>query len=1130
MFRIVILVLALALLRPCLGETEHPLLLQKPTVSATQIVFAFADDLWIVDRHGGDARRLTTGVGVETDPRFSPDGTQIAFTGEYDGNTDVYLIPAAGGIPRRLTWHPASDQVVGWTPDGKRVLFRSGRNNAHFAPRLFTVSTEGGMPSAVPLPIASEGSYAPDGARLAYVPGVQQGAWKRYRGGQTTPIWIADLATSRIVDRAPRNNTNDFNPMWVQGRVYFLSDRSGPVTLLCYDTATKKVSEVVKNHGLDIKSASLGPGAIVYEQFGTIHLFDLVSGTSHPVEIHLAGDLPEVRPHYVKTAERINAANLSPSGARAVFGARGEIFTVPAEKGNARNLTNTPAVDERDPAWSPDGKWIAYLSDESGEYALHVRSQDGKGEVKKIDLGKPPSFFYSPIWSPDSKKIAYSDKRLNLWYVEVDRGVPVKVDTNPKPLFGYEPAWSPDSKWIAYARQLPSYMRAVFAYSLDAGKSYQLTDGLSDARYPVWDRSGKYLYFTASTDVGLSLWFADMSAMNRPVTRSVYLIVLRKGLPSPLAPESDEEKPKEETASQDGKPESGTEKPKEESSPQERKPESGADTGKEKKAEEKAPEPVRIDPDHISQRIVALPLPARNYTALVAGKAGTLFLTEAPTLGPGSRPLQRFELKSRKAEKVLDNVSSFTLSANDEKLLYRQGSRWAIVSATGSIDPGKGTLDLDEMEAYVDPPAEWREMYREAWRGLRDFFYAPNLHGLDLAETEKRYEPYLERLGSRRDLNYLFREMLGEVTISHMYAGGGDAPRANPVRGGLLGADYTIERGHYRFARVYDGENWNPEARAPLTQPGVDVVAGEYLLAVNGREVLPTEEVYAYFEGTAGKQITLKVGPSPDGSGAREVTVVPVEDEYQLRYLAWIEDNRRKVDELSGSRLAYVHMPDTGSGGYDSFNRYFFAQVGKEGALIDERFNGGGALADYVIDYLRRPLQAYFTQREGEDFAMPTAAIFGPKAMLINEFAGSGGDYMPWAFRDAKIGPLIGKRTWGGLVGVSGISLMDGGATGAPQSGFWNPNGTWDVENWGVEPDIEVELDPALWRAGRDPQLERAVAVLMDALKRNPLPRHRRPPYPRYQRGQPVTARRPGDAAARQSRTERPPAGTAEVR
>jgi tricorn protease len=1115
MFRVVSVVVALLLLRPCWGETEGPLLLQKPALNGSSIVFAYANDLWIVDRSGGDARRLTTGVGIETDPYFSPDGKQIAFTGEYDGNVDVFLIPAAGGVPKRLTWHPAADMVTGWTPDGKRILFRSNRDSPHFAPRLFTVSTEGGMPCLLPLPIASQGAYSADGRRIAYVPGVGQGSWKRYRGGQTTPIWIAELSSSRILERVPRENTNDSNPMWIGSRVYFLSDRGGPVSLFCYDTSTRKVKEVVKNRGLDIKSASLGPGAIAFEQFGTIHLYELGSGKSHPVTIRLTGDLPELRRRYVKVAERIRTANLSPSGARAVFSARGEIFTVPAEKGDPRNLTNTPAVNERDPAWSPDGKSIAYFSDESGEYALHIRAQDGKGEVKKISLGDPPSYFYTPVWSPDSKKIAYCDKRLNLWYVEVEKGTPIKIDTNPKPLFRFDPVWSPDSRWIAYTRQLKSYMGAVFAYSLETGKSEQLTDGLSDASNAVFDKSGKYLYFTASTDVGLAVWFANMSSLKRPVTRSIYVMVLRKGIPSPLAPESDEEKPDEKGDFCDGASRGDGRPPGSAPGGDGASGDGAKESEGKAKEKQKEPEPVRIDLERISQRILALPLPARNYTALATGKEGVLFFTEGPPVGSGPQPLQRFELKTRKAEKVLDNVASFVVSANGEKLLYRQEARWAIVPTTGTIDGSKGTLNLAEMEAYVDPPAEWRQMYREAWRGLRDFFYDPGLHGRNLGEMQKRYEPYLERLASREDLNYLFREMLGEVTVSHMGAGGGDRPQATRVRGGLLGADYAIENGRYRFARVYDGENWNPTFRAPLTQPGVDVVAGEYLLAVNGREVLPPEEVHKYLEATAGKQVTLKVGPNSDGSGAREVTVVPVENERALRYLAWIEDNRRMVDRLSGGRLAYVHMPDTYLGGYDNFNRYFFAQIGKEGAIIDERFNGGGLLADYVIDYLRRPLTAYFTQRDGEDFAMPTAAIFGPKAMLINEFAGSGGDYMPWAFRDAKIGPLIGKRTWGGLIGVSGVELMDGGFTGAPQSGFWNPNGTWDVENWGVEPDIEVELEPAEWRAGRDPQLEKAVAVLMEELRRNPLPRHQRPPYPNYRRGVPTASKRPGDAAAR---------------
>lgn len=1074
------------------GQAEKPLLLQQPTVSRTHIVFAFAGDLWIVGRDGGEARRLTTGAGLETRPCFSPDGQVIAFTGEYDGNVDVYVVPAAGGVPRRLTYHPGPDVVVGWTPDGKQVLFRSSRHShsARFS-RLFTIPLGGGFPTELPLPMAEEGVYSPDGSRLAYLPiarepfpgGIQFfQAWKRYRGGMTTPIWIAKLADSTI-EKIPRENSNDFNPMWVGNRVYFLSDRNGPVTLFAYDTATKRVTQVIRNDGLDIKSASAGPGAIVYEQFGSLHLFDLNTGQSKRLNIQVTGDLPGVRPRFEKIANRIGSAGLSPTGARAVFEARGEIVTVPAEKGDARNLTNTPGVAERDPGWSPDGKWIAYFSDESGEYQLHLRDQSGMGEVRKINLGDPPSFFYSPTWSPDSKKIAYTDKRLNLWYVDLEKGTPVKVDTNTyeNPWRMFDPAWSPDSRWIVYTKQLKNRLGTVFVYSLEEGKSYQITDGMSDARFASFDKSGKYIYFTTSTDVGPTTGWLDMSSFNRRVTRSAYIMVLRKDLPSPLAPESDEEKP----------PSEG------------QKPGETAATA-DKPADKKEPDKVTIDLENISQRILALPIPARNYTGMVAGKAGTVYLLEAELgttalLGPTPMTLHKFDLEKRKLEKMLDGISAFELSANGEKMLYRQGERWFIAAAGQPVKPGEGALKLDEIEVRVDPRAEWNQIYREVWRIQRDFLYDPGWHGLDLKAAEQKYRPYVDGIAHRADLNYLFVEMLGELSLGHLFVAGGDLPPVPSVRGGLLGADYTIENGRYRFARVYNGENWNPQLRAPLTQPGVNVQVGEYLLAVNGRELRASDNIYSFFEGTADKQVVIRVGPDPGGANARDVTVVPVASEAGLRNMAWIEDNRRKVDQLSGGRLAYVYLPDTAVGGYTNFNRYYFSQIHKEGAVIDERFNGGGTAADYIIDYLRRPLMNYWTTREGEDFTTPVGSIYGPKAMIINEYAGSGGDLMPWMFRRAGIGPLIGKRTWGGLVGIYDYPpLIDGGQVTAPRVAFYNPDGQWDVENRGVAPDIEVEFDPAAWRAGRDPQLEKAVEVVMEMLKKNPPPKPKKPAYPNY--------------------------------
>ncbi len=1065
------------------AQADKPTLYQRPAISKSQIVFVYAGDLWIVNREGGEAERLTSGVGTETDPYFSPDGSRIAFTGEYDGNIDVFVVPATGGIPKRLTYHPNADSVVGWTPDGKNILFRSSRRSNSGYSRLFTITPEGGFPEELPLVGAYAGSYSPDGARLAYVPMPPAfQIWKHYRGGRTSPVWIANLADSSI-EKLPRENSNDYSPMWVGNKVYFLSDRVGAITLYSYDTATKKVTQAIDNKGLDIKTASAGPGAIVYEQFGSLHVFDLSAGKERAVKISLAGDLPGVRPRFEKAASRITNAAISPTGARAVFEARGEILTVPAEKGDVRNLTRSSGVADRDPAWSPDGKWIASFSDESGEYALHLLPQSGQGEVKKISLGNPPSFFYSPVWSPDSKKIAFHDKRLNLWYLDVEKGTPVKVDTDlyDHPERSLDPQWAPDNKWLAYTKRLRSQFHAVFVYSLEPAKSTQITDGLSDARYPVWDKNGKYLYFAASTDYGTSTGWLDMSSYNRLVSRSVYVVVLKKDLPSPLAPESDEEKVQE-------------------AKPEEKK---DAAAKPEEKPKPKDAVTVAIDFENISQRILALPIPPRAYAGMWAGKTGVLYLFEGePLVGfPfNGFTLHKFELEKRKVEKVLDNVMAFDLSFNGEKMLYRLGpDRWFIAATATPIKPGEGQLKTDQMEVRVDPRAEWAQMFHEAWRIERDFLYDPNAHGLDLAAAEKKYAPYLDVVAHRADLSYLFFEMFGNLTLGHTYVQGGDVPQPARVPGGLLGADYKIENNRYRFARVYNGENWNPQLRAPLTQPGVNVVAGEYLLTVNGREVRGTDSVYSFFESTAGKAVLLKVGPNADGKDAREVTVVPVENEFGLRNLAWIEDNRRKVDQLSGGRLAYVYLPNTAGPGYINFNRYYFSQVGREGAVIDERFNGGGSVADYMIDFLKRPLLSYWHTREGEDFATPFASIFGPKAMLINEFAGSGGDFLPWAFRKSQIGPLVGKRTWGGLVGIYDYpQLIDGGSVTAPRLAFWNPDGTWDVENHGVAPDIEVELDPKAVREGHDPQLEKAVEWLLDSLKKNPLPKHQRPAFPVY--------------------------------
>jgi tricorn protease len=1065
------------------AQGEKAMLFRQPTINRTHIVFVFGGDLWRVARAGGDAERLTSNIGNESNPIFSPDGNWIAFTGEYDGNVDVFVIPATGGEPRRITFHPGGDSVVGWTPDGKSIVFISGRASGMPMPKMYAMPVSGeGLPTELPFPMAGGGaSFSPDGARIAYMPLAPAFAqWKMYRGGRTTKIWIGNLSDSSV-EEIPRQNSNDFAPMWMGDKIYFLSDRNGRnVSLYSFDTKTKRVAEAVKNGGFDLKTASAGADAIVYEQFGAINIFEPNSGKTSRVNINLSGDLPQVRPRYERVAQRIENVALSASGARAVFEARGEILSVPAEKGNARNLTNTPGVAERDPAWSPDGKWIAYFSDEAGEYALHLRDQTGMGEVKKISLGNPSSYFYAPKFSPDSKKILFTDKRLNIWYLDVEKATPVRVDANTyeNPFSVLDPNWSPDSKWIVYTKQLKNRLCAVHVFSLDTGKATQITDGLSDARYAAFDKNGKYVYFTASTNNGMANGWLDMSSFPFQTTRSVYAVVLKASDPSPLAPESDEEKIEEAKPAAPPKPPGA-------------KPE---------------PVAVTIDLDKIGQRIVALSLPARNYVGLVTGRAGTFFLLESvPASGTAPTPrigaaVHRYDMDKRRAEKILDGVTQFDVSANGEKMLFGQfPARYTIASTVQPLKPGEGVLNIGEMEVYVDPRAEWRQMYREAWRIQRDFFYDPNFHGVNIKMMEQRYAPFVENLGSRADLNYLFQEMLGNLTVGHHNSGGGDVPNPTRYQGGLLGADYAIENGRYKFAKIYDGENWNPGLFAPLTQPGVNVKEGEYLIAVNGREVRATDNVYSFFQQTAGRQIVIRVSGSADGKDARNVTVVPVASEGALRNLAWIEGNRRKVYELSGGKLAYVYLPNTAGAGYTSFNRYYFAQIDREGAVMDARFNGGGTAADYMIGYMSRPLMNYWSTREGEDFPTPVAAIFGPKAMLINEYSSSGGDLLPFLFRQNRLGLLVGKRTWGGLVGIYNYpTLIDGGSVTAPRVAFRNPQGELDVENKGVAPDVEVDLDPKMWRAGRDVQLEKAVELTLADLRRNPPRKPSKGAFPNY--------------------------------
>lgn len=1075
---------------------DVPLLLQHPSLSADRIAFDYAGEIWTVARSGGTAIRLVTGQGSLSRPILSPDGRQIAFTGNYDGNTDVYVVDITGGQPRRLTWHPGPDIAVGWTPDGKSVLFNSPRDVPRDLNMLYTVSALGGVPHVLPLPSGEAASYSPDGQRLAYVPHTQwQPAWKNYRGGQTTPIWLADLATSHVTPIPRAGNSNDKQPMWVGNKVYFLSDRDGPVTLYGYEVASGAVSRKIDNSaGYDMASASAGPGGIVIDGFGKLELYEFETGKLSVVKIIVAGDFAALRPHFVDVKPAmIVTARLTNSGKRVVLEARGEVLSAPVDKGDIRNLTQSPGVADRWPEPSPDGRSVAYFSDESGNYALHIRPADGLGTVRKIPLGDPPSFFYDPRWSPDSKNILFSDKRLNLWLVDLATGRPIKIDSDryDSPAHVFSPAWSADSRWITYTKQLPNHLHAAFVYNIETGKAAQITDGLSDVSSPRFDRSGKYLYFAASTSIGRGAGWLDMSSLGRAIDGAAYVMVLAKDTPSPIAPQSDEE-----SASKEPKP-GPVAAPK---TPVD-KPAEAAVTGKILKGEKLTTPPslVRIDFDQIDQRILALPIPRANIVSLEAGREGVVYTLTAPNVATDLDMLEqehgapltlfRFDLETRENKKLADKVKpgSFALSADGSKMLLLQGEKMIVADPAKPVEEGKGVVALDAMQIWVDPKAEWQQIYAEAWRIERDFLYDPKIHGLDIPQAEKLYARYLPGIAARQDLTTLLEEMTGHIQVGHTFINGGDRPEQKDAKIGLLGADYTVVDGQWRIAKILRGENWNPKLVAPLSQPGVNIREGEFLLAVNGQPVAGDQPLYRAFPGTAGKQTLLTVGPNANGAGSRTVIVVPIASETQLRLRSWMEANRRKVDALSDGRLAYVYLPDTAAGGFANFNRYYYSQVGKQGAVLDERFNHGGDIADYIIDEMKRTPQMVNETREGEPTLEPASAIFGPKVMIINEMSGSGGDALPWMFQKNNIGPLVGHRTWGGLIGIGGYpELIDGGSITAPRWAIHGTKGQWEVENIGIAPDVRVEQDPELIRQGHDPQLETAVRVALDLLAKNP--------------------------------------------
>jgi tricorn protease len=1065
-------------------------LVSEPATSERLVAFAYANDLWVAGVDGSGVRRLTSHPGVESGPRFSPDGSLVAFTGRYEGNTDVYVVPSAGGVPRRLTWHPGNDVALGFTPDGKAVLFSSGREvyTTRYT-QLFTVPVEGGFPTRLPIPNASKGQISPDGRTTAYVPLAEAfSQWKRYRGGTAARILLFDN-TSYAVETVPQpaGRCNDTDPMWVGDRLFFRSDRDGEFNLYAFDRATKAVTRVTSHADFPVVNASAGGGRIAYEQAGYVHLLDPATGAATRLKLGVAADLVEQRPRWAKGAKWIRGGSLSPSGARVAVEFRGEIVTIPREKGDDRNLTQSPGVHDRSPAWSPDGKWIAWFNDEGGEYGLVLAPQDGKGTARRIPL-KGAGFYGNPRWSPDSKKLSFSDNSRTIFVLDVASGVQAKVASDalygPVPVLDH--AWSPDSRFLAYTQNTPTYFNRVFLYSVADGKSYPVSDGLADATSPVFDASGKYLYLLVSTDAGpVNDWFSQASADMRTV-QQVYVAVLAKGVPSPLAKESDEEKGKEEEKPADAKAGEGG-----------KAGEKGPKADEPKK-EEKKPVEVKFDPDGLSQRILAMPMKAGVYLDLAPGPANQIFYRRAASTDPGAdAAVYRYDLEKRKEDTLLDKADGLMLSADAKRALVRVKEDWHVVDVADKLDLAKFKLDVGRIQVKVDPPAEWAQMLDEAWRINRDYFYDPGYHGADWPAMRKRYAAFLPDLATRNDLFRVIRWMLSELSVGHSYQSPGESVfEGETVPGGLLGADYEVADGRYRFKKVFGGLNWTPDLRSPLTEPGVDVRAGEYLLAVEGRELRFPENLYERFERTANRIVEITVGPTPDGKGSRTVKVVPLEDERSLRNRDWVEGNLRRVTEATQGRVAYVYVPNTADAGHTYFKRYFFPQADRPAIIVDERHNGGGSVADYYIDILRRPVVSWWAMRYGADLKTPIAGIHGPKVMLIDETAGSGGDLLPWMFRKFGLGPLVGKRTWGGLVGILGFPvLMDGGTVTAPNLAIWTEDG-FVVENEGVPPDVEVEQAPKDVIAGKDPQLERAIEIALGELAKSPPATPKRPPFP----------------------------------
>lgn len=1051
-------------------NTKDTRLMTNPAISKNKIAFIYAEDLWVANRDGSNPIRLTIDEGIESNPIFSPDGSKIAFSAEYDGNIDVFIVDVTGGVPKRLTWHPYMDLVRSFDESGQNILFASRRNSHVYHYRqLYTININGGPVKKLPLPTAHSASYSPDSKYIAYTPfGSAHIQWKNYRGGRQGKIWIYNVKTHEVDEiPKPATGSNDTNPQWIGDIVYFRSDRNGEFNIYSYNMKSKQVKQHTFYEDFPVLAISSDKKDLIYEQAGYLHTYSPLQNKKAKLTIGIATDLLELRPRFVSGDQYIRSISISPSGKRLVMDFRGEIVTVPVKKGDVNNISQTVDVHEKYPKWSPNGKQIAYFSDASGEYKLHLKNIKDN-TVEKISI-KGNGFYAYIYWSPDGKKICYSDNSKSIYILDIASKKSTKIASDVlygigafRDIFG---SWSHDSKWVTYTQITETYYQKAFVYSVDQNKSFPISDGLSNISEVVFDPSGKYIYLTASTDSGPILNWFDQSTADMESSNSIYLITLQKDIISPLAKKNDEEVIEE-----------------------------AEKTDSASKKDEKTD--LSIDWDGIENRIIALPIRTGNYSNLQVASEGELFyLSRAPHARfflPQS--IYKFSLKDQKATEVA-SASGFEFSSDGKKMLYYKNGEYGVTAIGSKTD---SPVKTSAIQVKIDPAKEWKNIFEEAWRVNRDYFYDPGMHGINWKAMKKKYKPFLAHVTNRNDLYRVMQWMFSEIGVGHhRFADTGDQLNSAPyIRGGLLGADYEVANNRYRFAKIYGGLNWTPDLRSPLTEPGVNVYVGDYLLSVNGKNVTANDNLYSFFENTSGKIVTLEVSTKADGTNRRTVKVVPISSEIQLRNRAWVEGNIKKVDEATNGQVAYVYVPNTAGQGHEYFKRYFFPQTNKKAVIIDERFNGGGLLADYYLDILQRSKMSGWNFRYGKDLRTPSASIDGPKVMLVNEGAGSGGDYLPWAFKRQNMGTIVGKRTWGGLVGILGYpEFIDGGIVTAPNIAFWDENG-YTVENEGVAPDVEVDQLPKLVIQGRDPQLEKAIEIALKQLKEQPTVYPERPAYP----------------------------------